>query len=53
MNISLFNCEITNKYTELNSTINASKWISRNEIDKYAFHKANHKLFELIDKSNV
>ena len=53
MNISLFNCEITNKCTELNSTINASKWISRNEIDKYAFHKANHKLFELIDKSNV
>lgn len=53
MNISLFNCEITNKCTELNSTINASKWISRNEIDKYAFHKANHKLFELIDKSNA
>ena len=30
-----------------------SKWINRKEIVNYAFHKANHKLFDLLEKNNV
>ena len=27
-------------------------WISKSDIDKYAFHKANHKVFKLFNNSN-
>ncbi|MFL3025824.1 MAG: A/G-specific adenine glycosylase [Candidatus Neomarinimicrobiota bacterium] len=52
MNIQIFNCEIINTKIEKNSN-NNSKWISRKEIVNYAFHKANHKLFDLLEKNNV
>ena len=53
MNISFFNCKSISTKIHINSNINNSKWISRKEIDNYAFHKANHKLFDLLEKNNV
>ena len=53
MNISLFSCEIKNTKFYSNSDINYTKWITRKEINNYAFHKANHKLFNLLEKNNV
>ena len=53
MNIEIFNCEIMNIRNQKSSNNNISKWINRREIVNYAFHKANHKLFELIEKNNV
>ena len=52
MNIQIFNCEIINTKIEKSSN-NNSKWISRKDIVNYAFHKANHKLFDLLEKNNV
>ena len=52
MNIQIFNCKIINTKIEKSSN-NNSKWISRKEIVNYAFHKANHKLFDLLEKNNV
>ena len=52
MNIQIFNCEIINTKIEKCSN-NNSKWISRKDIVNYAFHKANHKLFDLLEKNNV
>ncbi len=53
MNIEIFNCEIINRSIQKSSNNNISKWISRKEIVNYAFHKANHKLFDLLKKNNV
>ena len=53
MNIEIFNCEIINTRIQKSSINNISKWISRKEIVNYAFHKANHKLFDLLEKNNV
>lgn len=53
MKISLFNCEIIKTKLSNDSDINRNKWITRKEINNYAFHKANHKLFDLIKKNNV
>ena len=52
MNIQIFNCKIINTKIEQSSN-NNSKWISRKEILNYAFHKANHKLIDLLEKNNV
>ena len=52
MNIQIFNCEIINTKIEKSSK-NNSKWISRKDVVNYAFHKANHKLFDLLEKNNV
>jgi A/G-specific adenine glycosylase len=53
MNISIFSCEALSTRINYSSNNNISKWINRKEIDNYAFHKANHKLFDLLEKSNV
>jgi adenine-specific DNA glycosylase len=53
MNISFYNCEIKNSKFYSNSDTNYIKWITRKEINNYAFHKANHKLFDLLEKNNV
>ena len=53
MNISFFNCETLSTKINYSSNNNISKWINRKEINNYAFHKANHKLFDLLEKNNV
>ena len=53
MNISFYNCEIKNSKFYSTSDTNYIKWITRKEINNYAFHKANHKLFDLLEKNNV
>ena len=53
MNIAIFNCENVSTRIDYSSNNNIIKWINRKEIDNYAFHKANHKLFELLEKNNV
>ncbi|MDP7564928.1 MAG: A/G-specific adenine glycosylase [Candidatus Marinimicrobia bacterium] len=48
MNIDLFDCQLNN-----NPTLKTGeKWVAFSDIDQYAFSKANHKLFELVDVSN-
>lgn len=49
MNITLFGCETTHS----NQTNHNGKWVPFSELTDYAFSKANHKLFKLIDKEYV
>jgi A/G-specific adenine glycosylase len=49
MNIRLYQCKTKkNKISEP-----SIKWVRYSDLDQYAFSKANHKLFELIEEKNV
>jgi len=48
MNIDLFDGQLKNN-PKLKT---GEKWVAFSDIDQYAFSKANHKLFELVDVSN-
>jgi len=49
MNITLFGCVMIHSEQDNHN----GKWISYSALTDYAFSKANHKLFKLIDKENV
>jgi|TARA_Y100000310_G_scaffold63867_1_gene59294 A/G-specific adenine glycosylase len=49
MNVSLYRCSLGN--TSISEP--KAKWVSKAELQHYAFSKANHKLFGLMTKKNV
>ena len=49
MNITLFGCVMAHSEQDNHN----GKWIPYSALTDYAFSKANHKLFKLIDKENV
>ena len=40
------------KCDDVKNTGNSFSWVSKSDIDYYAFHKANHKVFKLFNKSS-
>ena len=49
MNITLFGCVMVHSEQDNHN----GKWIPYSALTDYAFSKANHKLFKLIEKENV
>ena len=41
-----------NKCDNVKNTGNSFSWISKTDIDRYAFHRANHKVFKLFKSFN-
>ena len=40
------------KYNDIKTIGDSFSWVSRTDIDRYAFHKANHKVFKLFKNLN-
>ncbi len=49
MNVTLYHCQATNYRVSESS----AKWVRFSELNQYAFSRANHKLFQLVEKENV
>ena len=48
MNVLLYNCQAKDQPLSKNT----EKWVSFSDLDQYAFSKANHKLFKLVELRN-
>jgi len=53
ISMTLFNCKLKTSDIEIRENTNDQKWIMLEEVDKYAFPKANHKLFKLLMNENT
>jgi len=49
MNVTLYQCKVTNPTVSEPGI----KWVHFSDLNQYAFSKANHKLFQLVEKENV
>lgn len=52
MSIDLYKCTLSSKNYNSKVVLD-NKWIDISKINQYAFHKANHKLFDLLSINNV
>jgi adenine-specific DNA glycosylase len=48
MNVLLYNCQAKDQPLSKNT----EKWVSFSDLNQYAFSKANHKLFKLVELRN-